>query len=85
MTSVILITEESVMKLGNIFVIFLSSFITDFASMSRKLGEKWHSLAEKEKTKWKHKQRALMLRHKNVPALSRMKKHVQKASNPKAR
>ncbi|PIK55427.1 putative HMG domain-containing protein 4-like [Apostichopus japonicus] len=57
----------------------------DFASMSRKLGEKWHSLAEKEKTKWKHKQRALMLRHKNVPALSRMKKHVQKASNPKAR
>ncbi|KAJ8040284.1 HMG domain-containing protein 4 [Holothuria leucospilota] len=57
----------------------------DFASYSRKLGELWHKLPEKEKTKWKHKQRSMLMKHKNVPALSRLKKQSRQRGVTKSR
>ncbi|XP_077981571.1 uncharacterized protein LOC144436619 [Glandiceps talaboti] len=56
----------------------------DFSTISKKLGAIWQQLSEKEKGKWKRKQKAQKTKHKNVPNLSKNKQELkEKAAKQK--
>ncbi|XP_033636262.1 HMG domain-containing protein 4-like isoform X1 [Asterias rubens] len=45
----------------------------DFSGISKTMGTLWHQLPEKEKLFWYSKQRMQIVKHKNVPSLSKQK------------
>ena len=69
-----MITSGSKQSHGfGIYVLYFVHCCSDFSGISKTMGTLWHQLPEKEKLFWYSKQRMQIVKHKNVPSLSKQK------------